>query len=141
LPFPLPGADNSVVAGFLDNCRTNEHLDHTTAGDLANALDRVARGPFDLLISDLSLPDRSGLELIRELRSSGSTLPAIALSGSGSQSDLQQGREAGFNPHVVEPLNPPTLFEVRERVPAGCIFDSVADRRLDRERRSGTAES
>jgi CheY-like chemotaxis protein len=97
------------------------------AGDVATALDRVARGEFDLLISDLKLPDRSGLELVRELRSSGSTLPAIALSGHGLHSDLKKSREAGFNAHVVKPFHPPTLFAVMERVLANSMAVSGAE--------------
>jgi CheY-like chemotaxis protein len=60
---------------------------------------------FDLLISDLGLPDRSGLDLMRELRERGDFLPGIAMSGYGQEQDVQQSHEAGFEVHLVKPVN------------------------------------
>ena len=76
-----------------------------TAGDVATALELARREPFDLLVSDLGLPDRSGLELMRELRIEGKLLPGIALSGYGQEQDFEQSREAGFEIHLVKPVN------------------------------------
>ncbi len=76
-----------------------------TAGDVATALDTAAQHPFDLLISDLGLPDGSGLDLMRELRARGERAPAIALSGYGQESDIHQSREAGFNAHITKPID------------------------------------
>jgi CheY-like chemotaxis protein len=81
------------------------------AGDVATALELVHRHQFDLLISDLGLPDRNGLELIRELRACGSILPAIALSGYGREEDIRRSREAGFAIHLTKPTSPAKLAE------------------------------
>jgi two-component system CheB/CheR fusion protein len=89
-----------------------------TAADVATALERLARERFDLLISDLGLPDRSGLDLVRELRSRGDALPAIALSGYGQESDIEQSRTAGFDTHLVKPVEPRRLLEAMEKVAA-----------------------
>jgi DNA-binding response OmpR family regulator len=59
---------------------------------------------FDLLISDIGLPDRSGYELMREVRVN-KDLPGIALSGFGSERDVKQAREAGFSEHLTKPIN------------------------------------
>jgi PAS domain S-box-containing protein len=80
-----------------------------TAGDVVTALEVVEREPLDLLISDLGLPDGSGVELMRELRRRGRTLPGIALSGYGQEQDIQQSREAGFAAHLTKPVNFPQL--------------------------------
>ncbi len=53
----------------------------------------------------LGLPDRSGVELVRELRSRGQRLPAIALSGYGQEEDVNRSREAGFNAHLTKPVD------------------------------------
>jgi signal transduction histidine kinase/ActR/RegA family two-component response regulator len=92
--------------------------DVTTAPDVAAALAAMARERFDLLISDLGLPDRSGLDLIRELRSRGDALPAIALSGYGQESDIEQSRAAGFDAHLVKPAEPRRLLEAMESIRA-----------------------
>lgn len=86
------------------------------AGDVAAALDIAACGQFDLLISDLGLPDGSGLDLIRSLRSSGVGWPAIALSGYGQEQDVEQSRRAGFQCHLVKPVDVSRLIEVIEQV-------------------------
>ena len=49
-----------------------------------------------MLVSDLGLPGRGGLELVRELRSRGATLRAVALSGYGREEDVEASRAAGF---------------------------------------------
>ena len=89
------------------------------AGDVAAALDLAARQPFDLLISDLGLPDASGLDLLRELRARGWTFPAIALSGYGMEQDMRHSREAGFALHLTKPLNPEQFAEAIAVVMAG----------------------
>jgi PAS domain S-box-containing protein len=81
------------------------------AADVATALQLADEAAFGLLISDLGLPDRSGLELMRELRTRGQTLPGIALSGYGQDQDLQHSREAGFAAHLVKPVNMQQLNE------------------------------
>src|SRR5690242_13310479 len=59
-----------------------------TAEDLAAAQQQLTRTKFDLLICDLSLPDGSGLDLMRQLRREGSRVPGIAFSGYGRPEDL-----------------------------------------------------
>ena len=86
------------------------------AGDVATALDAASRGSFDLLVSDLGLPDGTGAELMRELRSRGLGLPGIALSGYGQERDIQGSREAGFAEHLVKPAEPRVLLEAIARV-------------------------
>ena len=72
---------------------------------------------FDLLVSDIGLPDGSGLELLRRLREDPAArpLPAIALSGFGAVDDLRQSREAGFAEHLVKPINVRRLQEAVAR--------------------------
>jgi PAS domain S-box-containing protein len=61
-------------------------------------------GPFDALISDLGLPDRSGFDLLREIRVTHPALPAIALSGYGMDEDVKRAKDAGFAAHLVKPI-------------------------------------
>lgn len=76
-----------------------------TAGDVAEGVAAAGRDRFDVLISDLGLPDGSGLDLIREIRARGFQLPAIALSGYGQEHDVRQSLAAGFAAHVVKPVD------------------------------------
>jgi CheY-like chemotaxis protein len=77
--------------------------DITVAYTADQALQKAQAQEFDLLISDIGLPDRSGYELMREL--SGKGLRGIALSGFGSEHDIIKARAAGFSEHLTKPIN------------------------------------
>jgi CheY-like chemotaxis protein len=87
-----------------------------TAGSVASAL-KAAEEPFDLLISDIGLPDGSGIDLLRMLRDR-QPVKAIALSGFGMEDDIRRSREAGFSEHLVKPINLQKLEEAIQHVAA-----------------------
>jgi CheY-like chemotaxis protein len=76
----------------------------TVAHTAQQAVEKVRTQEFDLLISDIGLPDRSGYELMREVQSS-KTLPGIALSGFGTEHDVNESLAAGFSEHLTKPIN------------------------------------
>jgi CheY-like chemotaxis protein len=63
-----------------------------------------AKVPFDLLLSDIELPDGDGHYLMRELGARG-PMPGIAVSGFGGEEDRRQSREAGFVDHLIKPVD------------------------------------
>ncbi|HEY4597644.1 MAG TPA: MASE1 domain-containing protein [Thermoanaerobaculia bacterium] len=83
----------------------------TVAGDVASALSAgeaaASGGGLDLLISDLGLPDGSGLDVMRAL--SRFRVPGIALSGYGMEEDVRRSHEAGFRRHLTKPVGMPQL--------------------------------
>ncbi|HWE98028.1 MAG TPA: ATP-binding protein [Tepidisphaeraceae bacterium] len=90
-----------------------EQMGHrvTGASTVREATEAARRESFDLLISDLGLPDGSGLDLIRNVRDS---FPgrSIALSGYGMDQDVRNSREAGFATHLTKPVDVERLEEV-----------------------------
>lgn len=85
------------------------------AKNVASAL-RIARQfPFDLLISDLGLPDGSGHDVVRQLATSG-PIVSIALSGYGTEADIACSREAGFLEHLTKPVTLEQLQSAIDRV-------------------------
>src|SRR5207253_5663979 len=76
----------------------------TIAHSAEQAVEKIRTQDFDLLISDIGLPDRSGYELMREVRLN-KPLPGIALSGFGSEQDVNQAKEAGFSEHLTKPAS------------------------------------
>ncbi len=76
----------------------------TVAYSAEQAAEKVRSEDFDLLISDIGLPDRSGYDLMREVRST-KPLPGIALSGFGTEQDVNEARDAGFSEHLTKPIN------------------------------------
>ncbi|HXE47357.1 MAG TPA: response regulator, partial [Ramlibacter sp.] len=82
-----------------------------TAGDVRQALKAVESASFDLLLSDLGLPDGTGIDLMQELRRRGNALKGIALSGYGQEEDMRRSKEAGFSAHLVKPADADALIE------------------------------
>jgi signal transduction histidine kinase len=84
------------------------------AVDVRSALELADAIRFDLVVSDLGLPDGSGLDLMRELRDRYG-LKGIALSGYGMQEDLRLSHLAGFVEHLVKPVTFQALQAAIER--------------------------
>ncbi|CAN5573097.1 hypothetical protein BH18VER1_BH18VER1_21010 [soil metagenome] len=84
-------------------------------GTIAAARDLALRQRFDLVISDLGLPDGSGLDLMGSLRAEYG-LTGIALSGFGTEDDLAASSAAGFAEHLTKPVDWPQLQNAIERL-------------------------
>jgi signal transduction histidine kinase len=87
-----------------------------TAESVEAALRIAAQEKFDLLVSDLGLPDGSGEDLIRNLQANGYKIPGIALSGYGMEQDLARSRAAGFQVHLIKPVSPQHLEMVIDQL-------------------------
>jgi CheY-like chemotaxis protein len=72
--------------------------------DVRSAIKAAENNQFDLLISDVALPDGTGLELMTELRAK-FNFPGIAISGFGMNDDVEKSLRAGFSEHLVKPVN------------------------------------
>jgi CheY-like chemotaxis protein len=79
------------------------------------ALEIAGREQFDLLISDIGLPDGTGLELMQALQAI-APMRGIALSGYGMDDDIRRSREAGFAEHITKPVSTSRLLAVIERL-------------------------
>jgi signal transduction histidine kinase/CheY-like chemotaxis protein len=76
----------------------------TVAHTADQAMEKARHAEFELVISDIGLPDRSGYELMQEL-STTRGLRGIALSGFGMENDVSRARAAGFSEHLTKPIN------------------------------------
>jgi signal transduction histidine kinase len=83
----------------------------TTARSAREALD--IRGPFDIVISDIGMPEMDGYSLIRSLRSrsAGASVPAIALTAYARAEDADRAIRAGYQAHLTKPVDARTLVE------------------------------
>ncbi len=110
--------DNADTLNYLSKMLTRRGHEIHTADSLRSAI-RVAAGlDFDLLVSDIELPDGTGLELMGRLRSN-RAVSGIALSGFGSSEDIELSRSAGFAEHLTKPIDFRALEAAIGQVAAG----------------------
>lgn len=87
------------------------------AATVTQAMEYAATFNPELLLSDVGLPDGTGMDLLGKLRQD-RDIPAIAMSGYGMESDLEQTKHAGFNAHIVKPVAADRLKETIDRLSA-----------------------
>ena len=86
---------------------------------MRSAMETAVRNRFDLLISDVALPDGTGLELMMQLHAI-SNIPGIAISGFGNNGDVERSLQAGFSEHLIKPVKLDTLEAAIERALQGA---------------------
>jgi CheY-like chemotaxis protein len=101
-----------------------------TAATMRSALEATDSG-FDLVITDIGLPDGDGWELMRQLRERG-PVRAVAMSGYGWKEDLEKSRAAGFFAHLLKPLKINELEAVLRKTEQQLAVDAPAPKRRRR---------
>jgi two-component system KDP operon response regulator KdpE len=90
--------------------------DVSEAGSAREAIERVRTDRPSLILLDLGLPDRPGLEVVRELAAApGTHAPVIAMTGRSGPDISHECLEAGCSGHLVKPIEPRELVR---RIPA-----------------------
>jgi two-component system, chemotaxis family, CheB/CheR fusion protein len=109
--------DHADTARLLS--RLLRRLGHTVhvADTVAAAIDLSEREPIDLILSDLGLPDGTGIDLMRSIRER-QPVTAIALSGYGMEADVRKSLAAGFRKHLTKPVSFANLQAAIESVMA-----------------------
>ena len=89
-----------------------------TASSAADAITFAKQGKFDVIISDIGMPQMNGYELARELRGlpDYDTVPMVALTGYSKFDDRQRSLDAGFNAHLTKPIEPRELLDLIEQL-------------------------
>lgn len=118
--------DHEATRTILSRMLTRDGHVVFPAANLREARAVVATQRCDAVISDLGLPDGSGLELMQEIR----TLhgwPGLALSGYGQEEDLARSREAGFSRHLTKPVDGARLRRALAEIVSDLAESSSAE--------------
>jgi CheY-like chemotaxis protein len=109
--------DNRDAADSLGMLMKVMGNDTRVAYDGREALATASQFHPEVVLLDIGLPTVSGYEVARELRRrpGGATLLLIATTGWGQPSDKEQSREAGFDHHLVKPVDPAALLKLLDR--------------------------
>jgi two-component system OmpR family response regulator len=109
--------DDPLIGKTLRQGLSEAGHDCLWAKDGPRGLELATAQPFDAIILDLMLPGRHGLEVLKDLRSTGIRTPVIALTALGSVEDRVNGLNAGADDYVVKPF---ALVELMARLEAVC---------------------
>jgi CheY-like chemotaxis protein len=101
----------ALIRGVFEEARAVVVATH----DVPSAIAQLDHFAPQLLVSDLGIPGEDGYDLIRQIRTSGhpaSTLPAIALTAFGRDQDRADALRAGYQQHVMKPVEPHHILEI-----------------------------
>ncbi len=108
-----------------------------SADTLHDGLEHVEKEPFDVILSDIALPDGTGYALISEVRRRGTDVMAIALSGYDYPEDVKIAKLTGFDHHLTKPCDCRALRALLEERVAGAGRQAevvVGNRRFGQQR-------
>ena len=119
--------DHDDTRDIMERLLRRRGYDISVAADAASARVLCQEKSFDLLVSDVGLPDTTGCELLKEL-SGKYGLQGIALSGFASDEDIAQSKAAGFLEHLIKPIDPKALDAMIQSL-AATLSDAPAEKR------------
>jgi CheY-like chemotaxis protein len=126
--------DDADLRGYLAGLLTADGWDVTPIADAETALDAVltdgSATPWDLVLTDVMLPGRTGLDLVSELRSNRTTgrLPMIVLTARGGADAAAEGLAAGADDYITKPFSSQELLA---RVRANIELHHVREGAID----------
>jgi two-component system, chemotaxis family, CheB/CheR fusion protein len=133
--------DSEDTIAMLDQLLKLSGAIVTTASNGADALRIASEREFDVILSDISMPEMDGFEFLKRLRQipDRQNVPVIAITGFGRTDDIERARAAGFHFHLTKPLNINALTDVLERITSGN-GNSQSSRRAARNSGSPASE-
>jgi two-component system copper resistance phosphate regulon response regulator CusR len=132
----LIAEDEDRIAAFIEKGLKASGYATEIVGEGGEALTRAKSGKYDLLILDLGLPGRDGLEVLESLRAEGTAIPVVILTARNTTREVVAGLEGGADDYVTKPFRfEELLARVRVRLRGEAASESavlsVADAELD----------
>ena len=132
--------DEARLANAVRQGLVEEGFAVEIAGSAEEASATIARGALDLIVLDLGLPGKSGLELLREMRAAGNQTPVLILTARGSLEERVAGLDGGGDDYLTKPFAFAELvarikaLARRPRAPASAML-KVGDLEFDTVKR------
>jgi len=110
--------DVADVTEMLAVLLTHAGYEVVTAASARGALDAARQRQFDVVISDIGMPEMNGYQLAREMRllPGYETVPMVAVTGYSMFDDKERSTNAGFNAHMTKPIDPRALLDLIEQL-------------------------
>lgn len=109
--MPTPKLRLLLVEDNRDTLRATEKIlagrgySVSAAASAYDALHRISRETFDLVISDIAMPGMDGWELLKQLRERAPSIKAVTMTGFGYQTDILKSYGAGYQVHLTKPVS------------------------------------
>lgn len=104
--------DEENIRVSLKEAIGDEFQEFSTAKDGKEGLNKFLNAPFDLIISDISMPIMNGLEMVKEIRKTRDDIPIILLSAYSDREKLLEAINIGINKYMIKPVDPEELLTV-----------------------------
>ena len=116
--------DSSIMRMFLVmNLKRMLTVNITEAVNGRDALEKLERGKFDLLLTDMNMPEMDGAELVRQVRTGlKSDMPIVIITTKGEAKDRELGMSLGANSYLTKPVNPAELIKAVLKYLGGYRF-------------------
>jgi DNA-binding NtrC family response regulator len=101
--------DEAYVRDSLVEILRARRFEVSAAASVDEALERVARSPLDVVLSDLKMPKKDGLELVRRIQATSPDLPVLILTGHGTVASAVECLKAGATDYILKPVEPDAL--------------------------------
>jgi two-component system CheB/CheR fusion protein len=110
--------DVADVTEMLAVVLTHAGYNVVTAASAPAALQAAREQQFDVIISDIGMPEMNGYQLAREVRQlpGYATVPMVAVTGYSMFDDRERSTNAGFNAHMTKPIDPRALLDLIEQL-------------------------
>jgi len=110
--------DVADVTEMLAVVLTHAGYSVVTAASAPAALKAARERQFDVIISDIGMPEMNGYQLAREMRTMPGyeTIPMVAVTGYSMFDDKERSTNAGFNAHMTKPIDPRALIELIDQL-------------------------
>jgi DNA-binding response OmpR family regulator len=101
--------DDAMVARVVARALETAGYTVDATASANDGLTRASTGSYDAILLDLELPDRDGLDVLRELRSSGLTTPILIMTGRDDDEHVVRGLDAGADDYLLKPVSTDVL--------------------------------
>jgi two-component system copper resistance phosphate regulon response regulator CusR len=141
----LIAEDEERIASFIERGLKASGYSTKVVRDGDSALALARSGRFDLMVLDLGLPQRDGLDVLHTLREEGTSIPVVILTARSSTSEVVTGFEGGADDYITKPFSFEELLVRlrarlhRERAPETRVL-RVGDAELDLRTRRATVD-
>ncbi len=123
--------DNDSLREVLAKVLESEGYVVSVAASAEEGLIRLHDGSFDLILSDLKLPKKNGLDLVKEIRALQNTTPIIVMTAYGTIEIAVEAMKEGASDFITKPFSPPTLCDlIKQILDHRRIIDRSASKRL-----------